>query len=194
MNTRESWLFVFALRKGYQHQIPELHRTVIALQLNRPWPAFEWIEGDSGQAVNDRFFIKLLSIQRRSDLPSHQTDLVGLPLVRRFTCIYAGQNARIQRAGTMHVRRTAVIGGDLDFIAAAQANAAVALLPEPVFGVQYEIPILRNRDQIVRLTLALQNAVLNRPACRFVGVDACPSFEVLTVKQRYRFTLNPGAI
>ena len=65
MNTRESWLFAFALRKGYQHQIPELDRTVIALQLNRPWPAFEGIEGDSGQAVDDPSFIKLLSIQRR---------------------------------------------------------------------------------------------------------------------------------
>ena len=54
----------------------------------------------------------------------------------------------------MHVRRTAVIGRDLNFIAAAQANAAVALLGEFVFGVQFEIPILRNRDQIVRLTPA----------------------------------------
>ena len=52
-----------ALRKGYQHQIPELDPTVIALQLNRPWPTFERIEGDSGQAVDDSSFIKLLSIQ-----------------------------------------------------------------------------------------------------------------------------------
>ena len=57
--------YLFALRKGYQHQIPELDRTVIALQLNRSWPAFEGIEGDSGQAVDDPSFIKLLSIQRR---------------------------------------------------------------------------------------------------------------------------------
>jgi hypothetical protein len=52
----------FALRQGHQHKIPELNRTVIALQLNRPRSTFERIYGNPRQAVDHSLFVKLLSI------------------------------------------------------------------------------------------------------------------------------------
>jgi hypothetical protein len=55
-------LLVFALCQGHQHKIPELNRTVIALQLNRPRPTFERVYGNPRQAVDHSLFVKLLSI------------------------------------------------------------------------------------------------------------------------------------
>jgi hypothetical protein len=55
-------LFAFALRQGHQYEIPELDRTVIALQLNWPRLTFERIDGNPRQAVDHSLFVKLLSI------------------------------------------------------------------------------------------------------------------------------------
>jgi hypothetical protein len=64
-------LFAAALRKGHQYDIPELDPTVIALQLYRPRPSFERVDGDPCQAIDDSLLVKLLSIQDRSDFTTN---------------------------------------------------------------------------------------------------------------------------
>src|SRR6185312_12754715 len=59
---------------------------------------------------------------------------------------------------------------------------------------QVEIPEFLYSDQIVRTARALQKAVLYRPTACLGGINARPSFEILAVKQRDRFSLNPAAI
>jgi len=82
-------LLAFALRKGHQYDIPELDPTVVALQLYRPWPAFEWVDRDPRKAVDDSLLVKLLSIQDRGNFTTNQSNIVRLLLARGLARVHS---------------------------------------------------------------------------------------------------------
>jgi hypothetical protein len=52
----------------------------------------------------------------------------------------------------MHARRLSIIRRDLNFIPAAQTDAAVALRWKIIFDMQLKVPIFRYSPEIIRST------------------------------------------
>lgn len=66
----------------------------------------------------------------------------------------------------MRVRRAAVVLEDLHFVAAAQADAAVAVGPDAEFGIEFKVPELAVRDEVVGFRGVDEDAVFHLPAER----------------------------
>src|SRR5262249_20592924 len=97
-------------------------------------------------------------------------------------------------AGSMGVRRLAVVVEDLNLVAAAQADPAVRMFDNPEIDVQFEVPELLLGDKVGRGRRVAEHAVLDCPLHFDVGVQPLPSGSVLAIKKIDRSSFLPRAV
>src|SRR5204863_6976267 len=88
----------------------------------------------------------------------------------------------------------AVIVENLDFIAAAQADAAVRVLDNAELDVRGEVPELLVGNDVGGRRRVLQNAVLHAPLHLGVGHERVPAAEVFAVEKLDGLGFLPRAI
>ena len=110
-----------------------------ALKIGRPRKTFMAIEGAAGDAGDFLVVDDGRTIQDDCDSAADQSNVVRLPLVRGAGGLRRRSEKTVNTAQAPLGRIGDGVGFELDFIAAAQIDAAVALVRAVVFDMQLEI-------------------------------------------------------
>ena len=165
---------------------------MVALQIKRARLGFVGGKCATGAAQEWHIIVNRFSVEHDGDMAVDECDVVRLPFAGGFFGGNGRRDSAVDAAHAMRVEWLAVGGGDLNFIDAAQVDAAVAALGhhdfecevkvfEGVFGAQVSVVF-------VRLTFFLhgiidQRAVDDAPAVGMVGIDQFPLLEIAAVEQ-----------
>src|SRR3954471_21518520 len=140
-----------------------LDRTVIALQENRTWRAFIAVERATGDSGHLLVCDHLSAVGDDGHHSSDEGDVVRLPLTGRPRRDHARRQESVNGAEPVVPRRIAVVVLDLNFVAAAQIDAAVALLGVTELDVELEVAEGAVGDEIAARSGAAQHAVDDAP-------------------------------
>src|SRR5881392_2410665 len=121
------------------HDVAILYRTMIALEIDRARRALVAVDCAAGDAGNLPIADDLLAVGDDGHHPTDQSDVIGLPLSGRSGSDFSRRNESVDTAEAMRVGLATVIILDLDFVAAAQIDSAVAAGGITEFDVKLEI-------------------------------------------------------
>src|SRR3954462_3684100 len=143
-----------------------LDRTVIALQENRARRAFIAVERATGDSGDLLVYDHLSAVGDDRHHSSDEGDVVRLPLARRPRRDHTRRQESVNGAEAIVPRRIAVVVLDLNFVAAAEIDAAVALLGVAELDVELEIAEGAVGDEIAPGPRTAQHAVDDAPLIR----------------------------
>ena len=112
---------------------------MIALQIDWSRRAFIAVNGATGDAGNLLIADDLLAVGDDGDHTANQRNVERLPLAGRESGDFTWRDKSVDAAEAVRVGLATVVVLDLDFVAAAQVNAAVALLRIAKLDVKLEI-------------------------------------------------------
>ena len=153
------------------------------LQVDRAGQAFMTIERAACNPWNLLFIDYGLTILHDRNGAAHERDVKGLPLVGLARQLRCGFEESVNSAGVVAGRLLHRLGFYLHFIAAAQINSAVRVLPDVEFDVQLEIFELGIIDQLGTVSRADQQSIFHFPCWCRVGFVLSPSGQIFAVEQ-----------
>src|SRR5579884_448884 len=121
---------------------------MIALQLNRSGLRFKGRKRNRSEALDRLLHDDRLSIQRYADFTPHQTNIDGLPLACGLAGVFERLNPAVESAIDVGFDGFSVVVLNLNFVAAAQADAAVRPFRDVVLRMQNKVPVASSGDQI----------------------------------------------
>src|ERR1035437_7048623 len=178
--TDATWLFLGDL----DGDVAGLHAAgVIALYVEGAGFAFVGIERAARGAGDLLVIDSLDAVANHRQPTAHQSDVEAFPLARRARQLHRRREHAVDTPDAVKL----VVGVHLlvlhlDFVAAAQIDAAIAVIGAVEFDVQFEIVELARGFQVGALGFVDQLAVLHRPVIGQSRVGGFPSGEILAVE------------
>ena len=155
---------------------------------DRPRLAFVRIDANRGQAVDLLVINDGIPFRTTVTRFSISVTSNGLPFVGRFARVLSGHNAAVQSSVSVTVRRLAIIFKNLNLIAPAETDSAVAVRTNAIFGVQLEIPVFLFSYEVNGAGDVRRYAVLYRPFDLAFRPERTPTRQILAIEQINRFT------
>ena len=146
------------------------------------------IERAAGDAGNFLIVDDGLTVPDEGHVSANQGDVVGLPLAGLAWKFRRWREEAVNAADAMAGRLINGVGFDLNFVAAAQVDAAVGIGIAVKFDMQLEILELGIVDQFGAFARRDQEAVFDFPDFGGFGVTHRPSGEIFSVEERDRLS------
>src|SRR5438045_4626058 len=166
------------------HDVAILSRAMIALGIDWPRRALVAVDCAAGDAGNLPIADDLLAVGDDGHHPPDQSDVVGLPLSGRSGSDFSWRNESVDTAEAMRIWLATVIVFDLDFVAAAQIDSAVAAGGITEFDVKLEIAEGAHGTKVDAGARAGEHAIAHEP---LVGRShRLPAVEIVGIEQPHR--------
>ena len=153
------------------------------LKIDRSGQPFVTIQRPAGYTWDFLSVDNRLTILHNGDGAAHKCDVEGLPLIGFARQLWRGSDESVNAAGMMAGRLLDRICFYLDFIATAQINSAIRVLPDIELNVQLEILELGVIDKLGAMSGADQRSIFNPPWRGCVGFVLSPAAEIFAIEQ-----------
>src|SRR5579871_5683661 len=177
-----------------EHHFTDLDVAMVALQDDGARLAFIGALRNGGQTVDVFVIDDFVVVEDDGDVAADEPDVVALPLADLLAGVHGGQDAAVECAIAVGIGGLTEIVKDLDFVAAAQADAAVGVLAQFAFDVNFEVPELLVGDQVVGARCIGERAVFDRPPEGLAWDHGVPAREILAVEEGDGLAFLPGAV